>query len=81
MGVGWSRVPVDGPFEDDGKYQIAKNRLKENHSGDEISPDIYWSFEIPCIDQRETQGIGHLDMSVKVGGVFGIVHSHEPNRE
>ncbi len=44
-------VPIDAPFKDDREDKITENGLEEDHTGDEVSPDVDGRFEVSSVDQ------------------------------
>ena len=54
------RVPVDGPFVDDGEDEVAEDALEEEHARDEVAPDVDGRFEVAGVDEGEAERVGHL---------------------
>jgi len=59
-------LPVHGPLVENGNDEVAEDRLEEQHAGNEVTPDVDFGFEVPCVDVLEAESIGHLISCVSI---------------
>lgn len=52
--------PVHGPLVEDSNDEVSEDGLEEEHSGNEVAPDVNLRLEVPRVDKLEAKSIGHL---------------------
>jgi hypothetical protein len=63
--VGANGVPVDRPLVDDAEDKVTEDGLEEDHTRNEVAPDVNRSLEVPCVDVGETERVSHVGPTKK----------------